>query len=1627
MGQAWLLWLEEEARALLNEDNDDAFQQTLEKAELCFQLALRFDPDLHASVRHRLGQIEAYRASKRMPADLMDVPVITDGTQCGACDDNEKANGYSVPWPMDLSAGLSDQVLFDRWYAGGTSYEHAPLDLLFLECGGLLDFLSTTHNLAIRATTFAARNPQLLHWKNRPKPVRTHLQVPSAERLAHQLLLLAIAKQIGRADSEDYPQRDALHPPRETEGDRFLCLLLVSLLFHRTLSGEQRAEVDRVLTLLIFVSSNPGKFQQLFPWIEFVDHWDAWEGRVTEGQYRADKGPRRRSTAVTFSEKAHSTQEHPEVPLGPKDAPFLLFHLRQIWLGWLGAHCSGTNGEIVDEEAVHGSARRLLLGPEGSALCAALELQGLSGTSNERTSLSQRQLWAALGIIPPPLPAPEWQEGLEDAADNGFLPDATPHGNTGKDRWKLLADLGSAQTCVNPCILDPFSWSFESRSLADPFHCFSWLLRCGGASTAADAVDWTHSPAQLMGISDLPNDGTTPCVLERVCEIMMAQLQALRACVEEAETLHRTEPDPTPLKPAKNGMLAPPSKTSEKTHEKESRDSVTGGRSESKRQTIMERFGHVLQEAEDHVEIQTTREVELELEEIARRKKEERLNLELNDLIKTFRTQSELKAESGDALEDLGAAAFPGRRLGDYGTLDVETPVVNAFPAGRTPLQLKIRIAVGSPWRMARSAARAGNRFDAVDAECMLCAEGGLLGLCSWFEPLLKTMPHCYIQTKHCEELFLHRLRELVEKSGSEGSVTADTGTARSKQPPLPTVPDYSQRPTPHTPVETPRSKLRESRLSGKKSMLPLGGSEALQKNPGGEPKVVTLPTTLPTLHHLNAATAHPLSKSAGAADVQKPKLKFTGGSSRPYKNNTQSSMTTTQKFPAQIPRTPRRQLAAGLPIPTIPQPGAPSNLDIHGRLFPPTAQPIKARRTPQAAGAQTGARGWPSPPYVSESQLFEQLVHESVSERVSPAQMQYFMGVVVHAEPLWGETSLAFLSAVARLNMHKECCAWDSILSVLRHWQLLNWPCVPEHFARGAKSDGPSFVDKDLLKTGAKASMPAQTGEGRQLSRLEAKIAADSLGQGSSQKSVSGNFWPEPDDTEKAVALGPRILRIRRLTDTLSRAEANQAGSDAKQRAVHLFESKSIRALRQVSESFASRGNSRNKRSVMALLEHLLVRQFSMVTRLETLVGRTALSDELRKTIYGLGPTSDLPIAVFSDSESDSEDDSPAPKLTSRVRQDQMTQPLAWTQMIVLAEGIDSQRDAVSETRAEVEQRQVRPKDSDGDQRSQRKSSLTLGTSTGLGEGTELKPKGLFSTRNVLAHTTTGVVRLLIRWIGASWSPTLREVLHGMLFFLLTGLCETRHFSSRKVHKKGMVSTLSHRMALHITASQHWGLLSPSLALPVELQQEGLRGLERAEYCGYCVFVEPRRLSFEQLRPLLPIVCITWGERAKHAILSLPHPPEMLTNLRGESEHKGSEQISDNLHSSSSQWGLGSVSTEVGTGNAGFNSVDDTTSALNQPAGVIQDPDGLHAWVPNRGTDKLVSFIDAAADHLRDLQVIDNVHFDPLSRKLTFLMYRSTAQGRDGDAHILLLDASRGMQAIAAPIPASELRPCTL
>merc|ERR1719253_2119852 len=152
--------------------------------------------------------------------------------------------------------------------------------------------------------------------------------------------------------------------------------------------------------------------------------------------------------------------------------------------------------------------------------------------------------------------------------------------------------------------------------------------------------------------------------------------------------------------------------------------------------------------------------------------------------------------------------------------------------------------------------------------------------------------------------------------------------------------------------------------------------------------------------------------------------------------------------------------------------------------------------------------------------------------------------------------------------------------------------------------------------------------------------------------------------------------------------------------------------------------------------------------------------------------------------------------------------------------------------------------------------------------------PRALFDVKSTHAHTAAGVVRLLLRWDGASQrSSALREVIdNGFIFSLITGICETRHFSKRRLTKLGVVSILAHRMALHVAASQQWRALAPSLAPPRQFQEGGLQGIECAQYTAYYCFLRPQRLPFAQLRPMLPIICLVWGEAARNALLELPH-----------------------------------------------------------------------------------------------------------------------------------------------------------
>merc|ERR1719326_1212766 len=101
------------------------------------------------------------------------------------------------------------------------------------------------------------KHAEMLHWKHRPKPVNMHLQMSGVERLAHTLLCLLIAKQVGTVvsnqddkvarkptgitQSANAKKNAAGAPPptftmNETHYDRFLSGLLSALIFCRVLT-----------------------------------------------------------------------------------------------------------------------------------------------------------------------------------------------------------------------------------------------------------------------------------------------------------------------------------------------------------------------------------------------------------------------------------------------------------------------------------------------------------------------------------------------------------------------------------------------------------------------------------------------------------------------------------------------------------------------------------------------------------------------------------------------------------------------------------------------------------------------------------------------------------------------------------------------------------------------------------------------------------------------------------------------------------------------------------------------------------------------------------------------------------------------------------------------------------------------------------------------------------------------------------------------------------------------------------------------------------------------------------------------------------------------------------------------
>jgi len=288
--------------------------------------------------------------------------------------------------------------------------------------------------------------------------------------------------------------------------------------------------------------------------------------------------------------------------------------------------------------------------------------------------------------------------------------------------------------------------------------------------------------------------------------------------------------------------------------------------------------------------------------------------------------------------------------------------------------------------------------------------------------------------------------------------------------------------------------------------------------------------------------------------------------------------------------------------------------------------------------------------------------------------------------------------------------------------------------------------------------------------------------------------------------------------------------------------------------------------------------------------------------------------------------------------------------------------------------------------------------------------PSSLFEVKRTHAHTAASVVRLLLRWVGATQrSPALKEAIdHGFIFCLITGLCETRHFSKRRLSKHGVVSVLAHRMALHVAASQKWRALAPSLKPPQQFQEEGLQGIECAEYTAYYAFLRPLRLAFTQLKPMLPVVCLVWGEAAKQALLEFPRKSDHTDTGRTDGP-KGLARSDPASPKGQLQMAMEDL-------------IDKAPSSDEKGSGSGWKPQGL------------TSFLDVASEHLAQIQLVDNVSLDVLTGKVVLLMYTASVDSarapdavQSEQALVLLLDASRGMQVIASPIPARELRRCAL
>jgi len=1546
---------------------DRSFHSLVQHAEISLNLAIRYDAGRSqlgssASSQHLLQRLETLRSARRTAVEFLDAPVMGGPTM-------KNGDAYTVPWPMDLTAGIPDQAIFSRKPNIGSSQSQRPMELLFLGCQGVLDIMATLSNLAVRAAAFATTYPECLHWKYRPKPVHLHLHAATVERLAQSLLCFMIMKQIG----EKADEASVRH--------RWLCSLLTAVLFCRNLTTPQRQEVDRLLQLLILAAADPGSMTRAFPWLELDDDRkttlpmgkmgaDVSKGEAsTSREQHEDEGSdwrRVQDQLQEIQEEGVVDDDLDTKPQGATEATtdlkpeslenfsssHLLFHLQQVWLGWLasGAQDSNQNPrrprtsesdtisvvskeglsmksptwseasphpferdsltvthqvsfqdeeasqeEVLDAAEVHRAARRRFLGERAAATYEALHTVGHAQVEE----LSQRRWWALKGYLPAPeVSSVDLEDGhvrfqeAQDLIDHlNLVAEEDQRQSFGMEHmrppnvranWHALLEEVSREKDwrLNPCILEHVTWRYDPQALSDPFVTFSWYLhktaghdpeafqRCGTAAAFDESLDpqnlkvpviemiWEHFYPQLKRIGSIFH------ALEARDNSWAMDMR--RSLTEERTQVPNIGPQQTSYKRNSRGAqrtaAAKSSPVSAYLHVKVSD----------------ELRARVAQEDEERTIELAKSDILGELEELKQRRRDLSLELELRDYV-TLASMTEKEADWW------GQAA---RNAAAYGQLDgKQLATWKPAPEDCAPLRLRIFGYTGRPWHVLKAVAFRGATFDAIDAPNLLHDGVGLLGLSTWFDMLLKQVPHSYIQTRHCEDFFVERLEQHMETEWAPMSVRAaiqsrvDKGNALAKL--SKTIPaDFNR-----TAKQLAGTWTRDVPLKPRALLMPNG----LARRPG-DPKT---PST-----------------------ARKP--------------------------------SPRQSLTQQLHLQTAPK--------CRPKKEVTSVPRVKTKSFPE---------------YTSESKFFEHLSRESITTKASADQLQLLLGMAFRSEPLLGDLGLIYLGAANLRPARRDFLPWDSILATSN----TDWPGDATQFseeALGGTKSVPLYLSR---------AMESATGDTLCVSDVAALIVRHSA---------------VPSDERKAKALGVRVLRLRKLCgvghpslswDVEERRCSNAAfctrrvdsldyaGNEGKSYCcmkcksafycsklcqsnhfvAHQFECKSLRQLRLAAQELQNMETGKLRVTLASVLEELLAKQVSSGNHLEA----TTLCPSVHESLTGERHDDDV--------KEETGEVGCLPALPTHVLHRGQSR----------ASGVIDLKMALGNSPCKNRKKHVQiasncvvlvPEEQFQWKVPKRKDFDLPEFQVAEEELLKRRSRCMFSTEHSNVHTAVGIVRLMSRWANTSSSlQALKEVTEdGLFFYLITGLCLTQHFATRTLAPETMMAVLSHRMALHVAASQDWSLV-PMMRPPLELQEMGIAALDCAQYSAYYAFLKHRRLPLKELHPFMPIIAVVWGNRARDALLALPY--------------------------------------------------------LLEPEESAQRQ-GKGAW--RRG--RLGSFADVAREHFSEIQLVDSVQLDVHTGRTWFLLSDfNAAKGMSAETWIILLDAARGLQAVSCPVGASELRRCAL